>query len=113
MRKILRVALLALMATLAACGDPRFDSPDFKVRYATADERRDTLANFERAWSKRPIETSVQQSWYERRLIARAAFFGRKIKWTETYKSACSFWADCQREHIDRYDDDPYKDDDS
>lgn len=110
MRKFLQLAALALMATCAGCTDARFQSPEFKIRYATADERRETLANFRYAWAVRPMEYSVKQSWYERRLIARAAVFGRRIKRTETYKEACSFWASCQREHIDRYDDDPYKD---
>lgn len=101
------MATLALVAALAGCADPRFQSPDFKMRYATADERRETLANLRMAWYTRPMETSVKQGWYERRLIARAAVFGRRIKNTETYRSACAFWVSCQREHIDRYDDEP------
>lgn len=108
MRIILQLAALALVASLAGCADPRFEPPEFKLRYATPDERRETLANFQRAWAERPMEISVKQSWYERRLLARAAIFGRRIKNTETYKSACTFWARSQREHIDRYDDDPY-----
>jgi len=63
----------------------------------------------QRAWYERVLETSDDQRWYERRLINRASFFGRKIKNTETYQSACSFWMGCVREHIDRYDDEHYK----
>lgn len=109
MRKLLLLAALALMGGLTGCTDARFEPPKVQLRYSTPIERRASLSLLQRAWNERVRETSEEQCWYERRLIDRAAIFGRKIKNTETYQSACSFWMSCVREHIDRYDDDHYK----
>jgi hypothetical protein len=57
---------------------------------------------------ERPEDPTDDHCWYERRLLDRSAFFGRKIRDTETYREACNFWMDCVREHIERYEDNRY-----
>ncbi|MCX6953693.1 MAG: hypothetical protein NTV51_16200 [Verrucomicrobia bacterium] len=109
MRKLLRVALLAVVASLAGCDDSDSRPPQIPLRAATTIERRATLSVLRRAWEDRPREISNDHFWYERRLLDRSAFFGRKVKDSETYREACSFWMSCVREHVDRYDDDLYK----
>ena len=69
-----------------------------------------TLSTFRRAWEERPEGASDDHCWYERRLLNRSAYFGRKIVNTETYVEACQFWISCLREHLDTYDDPQYKD---
>ncbi len=54
------------------------------------------------------MKKSDDHSWYERRLLDRSAYFGRKIRNTETYGAACDFWMHCVREHVERYDDEYY-----
>jgi hypothetical protein len=72
-------------------------------------ERRATLSMLRRAWEDRPMEINDDHFWYERRLLDRSAFFGRKVKDSETYHDACNFWMNCVREHVDRYDDALYR----
>lgn len=109
MRKFLLAALLAVLAGLAGCADSDSRPPNIPLRSATSIERRATLSILRRAWDDRPVATTDDHFWYERRLLDRIAFFGRKIKDSESYREACSFWMRCVREHVDRYDDDLYK----
>ena len=109
MRKLLRAVLLAFVAGLAGCADSDSRPPQISLRAATAIERRATLSILRRAWEDRPMDINNDHFWYERRLLDRSAFFGRKVKDSETYREACSFWMNCVREHVDRYDDDLYK----
>lgn len=109
MRKLLRVALLAVMAGLAGCADSDSRPPKISLQTTTTIERRATLSILRRAWEDRPMAITNDHFWYERRLLDRSAFFGRKIKDSETYREACNFWMSCVREHVDRYDDDLYK----
>lgn len=109
MRKFLQAALLAVLAGLAGCADSDSRPPNIPLRSATSIERRATLSILRRAWDDRPMEISDDHFWYERRLLDRNALFGRKIKDSESYRDACSFWMSCVREHVDRYDDDRYK----
>jgi hypothetical protein len=109
MRKFLPLALLAALASLAGCAESESRPPDIPLRSTTTIERRATLSVLRRAWEDRPEEANDNHFWYERRLLDRSAFFGRKIKDTETYREACNFWMGCVREHVERYDDDRYK----
>lgn len=109
MRKRLTTALLAIAVGLAGCDDSDYRPPKFELRCETSIERRATLSILRRAWADRPDTVNNNHFWYERRLLDRSAFFGRKIKDSETYREACSFWMSCVREHVDRYDDDLYK----
>lgn len=108
MRKSLLIVLLAFSAGLAGCADSDSRPPDIPLRVATTIERRATLSVIRRAWEDRPMEISDDHFWYERRLLDRSACFGRKIKDTELYREACSFWMICVRDHVDRYDDRRY-----
>jgi hypothetical protein len=109
MRKFLLLVALAALAGVTGCADTNSRPPNVKLHAATTIERRATLSILRRAWEDRPLEVNNDHFWYERRLLDRSAFFGRKIKDTETYREACSFWMTCLREHLDRYDDDLYK----
>jgi hypothetical protein len=109
MRNLLRVLALALGTGLAGCAESNSHPPATPLRTATAIERRASLSILRRAWEDRPMETNNDHFWYERRLLDRSAYLGRKIKDTETYLEACRFWMSCVREHVDRYDDDRYK----
>lgn len=79
------------------------------MRTETVIERRATLSVLRRAWDDRPPEVNDDHCWYERRLLDRSAYFGRKVRNTETYQEACNFWMRCLREHIEAYDDEVYK----
>ncbi len=109
MRKILPLLLLVLLAGMPGCADFASSPPTITIRVATAIERRATLSILRRAWDDRPRETNDNHFWYERRLLDRSAYFGRKIKDSETYREACSFWMSAVRDHVERYDDDRYK----
>lgn len=103
------LCLLLAGIALSGCADQRFGMPTVKLRYGTTIERRATLSSLRRAWADRPADTCAEGNLYERGLLNRAAFFGRKIKDTETYRPACDFWMDCVREHIARYEEDAHK----
>lgn len=109
MRKLLPTALLAIVVGLAGCDDTDSRPPNIALRSETSIERRATLSILRRAWADRPETVNDNHFWYERRLLDRSAYFGRKIKDSETYREACSFWMCCVREHVERYDDDLYK----
>ena len=109
MKKTLLGSMLALTACLTSCADYDSHPVATPLRTGTAIERRATLSILRRAWDERPPESSDDHCWYERRLLDRSAFFGRKIHDTETYREACSFWMGCVREHVDRYDDPRYQ----
>jgi hypothetical protein len=109
MRKILSAALLAIVAVLAGCDDTNARPPNIALRCETSIERRATLSILRRAWADRPDTVNNDHFWYERRLLDRSAYFGRKIKDSETYREGCQFWMSCVRDHVDRYDDDLYK----
>lgn len=108
-RMSLPLAGLLLLAILAGCSESESRPPSIPVRTETALERRVTLSSLRRAWEERPEGVSDDHCWYERRLLDRSAFFGRKISNTETYLEACQFWNRCLREHLETYDDDHYK----
>lgn len=108
MQQFLRIVLLAFMGSLVGCADSNSHPPSTPLRAESAIERRATLSMLHRAWDERPEGISEDHCWYERRLLDRGAFFGRKIRNTETYRDACTFWMSCLREHIERYDDERY-----
>lgn len=108
MRKYSQVVALVLVLGIAGCDDPNSRPPSVPLRANTPIERRATLSILRRAWEDRPMEISNDHSWYERRLLDRSAYFGRKIRNTETYRDACNFWMSCVREHVERYDDEYY-----
>ncbi len=103
------MAGLALLAGLAGCVDSNSRPPSVPLRADSPIERRATLSTLRRAWEERPIEISDDHSWYERRLLDRSAYFGRKIRNTETYRAACDLWMSCVKEHVERYDDGYYR----
>jgi hypothetical protein len=105
-KKILPWLLLAL---LAGCADTESRPPDIQLRYATVIERRATLSLLRRAWNERPVDATDDHCWYERRLLNRGGFFGRKVRDTETYEEACQFWMRCVREHLEAYDDETFR----
>jgi hypothetical protein len=98
-----------LLALLAGCADSASRPPDVPLRANTAIERRATLSMLRRAWSERPRDETDDHCWYERRLLNRSGYFGRKVRGSETYEEACSFWMGCVREHLEAYDDDTYR----
>ncbi len=100
---------LILLGGLAGCSSAESRPPDVPIRTATAIERRATFSILRRAWEDRPQGASDDHCWYERRLLIRSGFFGKKIKDTETYVEACQFWMRCVREHLEVYDDEHYK----
>lgn len=109
MRIILRMAVLALIMGLAGCDDADSRPPQIPLRVETAIQRRATLSILRRAWEDRPMDITNDHLWYERRLLDRSAFFGRKVRDTETYREACNFWMSCVRSHVDRYEDTHYR----
>ena len=110
MIRLVRPFLLVVVCLgLGGCADESYGLPKFKLRYETAIERRASLSALRRAWQERPETVSPDGNLYERGLLNRAAFFGRKVKGTETYRPACDFWMACVREHIARYEEDAHK----
>jgi len=108
MRKFIQVTTLVLVLIVAGCADSNSRPPSVPLRANTPIERRATLSILRRAWETRPMAISDDHSWYERRLLDRSAYFGRKIRNTESYGEACTFWMRCVREHVERYDDEYY-----
>lgn len=108
-RLVRLVCLIVACAYLSGCSDERYGIPNLKLRYESAIERRASLSALRRAWQDRPDSVSAEANLYERGLLNRAAFFGRKVKGTETYRAACDFWMACVREHIARYEEDAHK----
>lgn len=107
MARLLRfIGLVVLCALLGGCGDDDHRVPALKLRHTTAIERRASLSMLRRAWAERPGTVSVGAGLHERALLNRTAWFGRKVKDTETYRAACDFWMACVRDHIARYEDD-------
>ena len=94
---------------LTGCAESESRPPEVKLKTATAIERRATLSILRRTWEDRPTEPNDDHCWYERRLLLRSGFFGRKIRDTETYEEACRFWMNCVRRHLDAYDDETYR----
>ena len=84
MRISLLLALLALLAGLSGCTDSNSRPPSVQLRSDTVIERRATLSILRRMWVDRPLAISDDHSWYERRLLDRSAYFGRKLRNTET-----------------------------
>jgi hypothetical protein len=110
MKRRLRIVLaLALLAVLPGCEDDESHPPETPILTANPIERRVTLSVLRRAWEVRPREVSDSHCWYERRLLDRSGYFGRKIRDTETYVEACQFWMRCVREHLESYDDKTYQ----
>lgn len=109
MRFLMLALSFGVLAGLAGCSDSDDRPPAIALRADTAIARRATLSMLRRAWAERPHETSNDHLWYERRLLDRAGFFGRKVRDTEIYREACTFWMSCVREHVERYDDERYK----
>jgi hypothetical protein len=103
------LCLLLAGIALSGCAERRYGIPLVKLRYETTIERRVTLSTLRRAWADRPRKICPEGNLYERALLNRAAFFGRRIKRTETYEAACNFWMDCLREHIVSYEDEAHK----
>lgn len=99
---------LSLALGMAGCAQPNTHPPAISLRAGSAIERRATLSLLKRAWEERPQENTDDHCWYERRLLDRSAFFGRKIRDTESYREVCNFWMLCVREHIEKYDDNRY-----
>jgi hypothetical protein len=109
MKYFLRAVLLVALAGLAGCTDSDSRPPATPLRTATTIERRATMSILRRVWEERPADISHANFWYERRLLDRSAIFGRRVRDTESYNEACTFWMNCVRQHVDRYDDDLYK----
>lgn len=110
MARLVRLLCLLLAGiALGGCADRHYGFPTIKLRYGTTIERRATLSTLRRAWADRPRETGPEGNLYERGLLNRAAFFGRKVKGTETYRPACDFWMSCVGEHIARYEEDAHQ----
>ena len=102
------LCLLVACIALGGCADQRYGIPTVQLRYGTAIERRATLSTLRRAWAERPRDICPEGNLYERGLLNRAGFFGRKVKGTETYRAACDFWMDCVRAHITSYEEDAH-----
>ncbi len=100
------LCLLGVILALSACSDVSYGLPKLTMRYGTVIERRATLSALRRAWADRPDEVNDAARLYERAILNRAALFGRKVKGTESYETACNFWMACVRDHIVRYEDD-------
>lgn len=110
MTRLVRLAcLIVACACLSGCGDERYSVGSINLRYETPIQRHASLSALRRAWSTRPESTGPEGNLYERGVLNRAAFFGRKVKGTETYQAACDFWMACVREHIARYEEDAHK----
>lgn len=100
---------LSCLLPLTSCSEARYRLPTLQLRYETVVERRASLSLLRHAWEDRPQEISPEGNHYERGLLNRAAFFGRKIAGTETHRAACDFWMECVREHIERYEEDAHR----
>jgi hypothetical protein len=100
------VCLLVVWVLLSGCADDSYRLPNIQLRYGTAIERRASLSVLRRTWAERPEVVSPGASLYERALMNRAAYFGRKVKGTESYRAACDFWMACVQDHITRYEED-------
>lgn len=98
-----------LMMAWSGCAEERYGVSTIQLRYATPIERRASLSILRRAWRERPSEVSPEGNLYERSLLNRASFFGRKVNGTETYEAACDFWMACVRDHIARYEEDAHR----
>lgn len=109
MKTLPLTAVLALLAAMTGCTDHESRPATVPIRTATVVERRATFSILRRTWEDRPRTVNDDHLWYERRLLDRAAYFGRRIRNTETYSAVCDFWMACLREHIDTYDDPRYK----
>lgn len=103
------LCLLVVFSVVTGCSESDSRPPAVPMRTETVIERRATLSILRRAWEDRPEGISDAHCWYERRLLDRSAYFGRKIRDTETYLEATQFWMRCLREHLDAYDDEHYK----
>ena len=101
--------MLVVIASMTACADSSSRSLTTPLRMSTAIERRASLSLLRHTWDQMPDTVTDENFWCERRFLDRSAFFGRKIKNTETYIEACNFWMHCLREHNDRYDDERYR----
>jgi hypothetical protein len=110
MTRLVRLACLVVAcAFISGCGDDRYGIAQLRLRHATVIERRASLSALRRAWAARPDTASAEGNLYERSVLNRAAYFGRQVKDTETYRAACDFWMACVREHIARYEDDAHR----
>ncbi len=107
--RFLRLCLPVLCLVLSACADARYGIASVKLRFDSPIERRASLSALKHAWEDRPDEICPEGNLYERSLLNRAAYFGRKVKGTETYQPACDFWMRCVREHIARYEEDAHR----
>lgn len=103
------LAWVVVIATSSGCAESKPRASITNIRTSTSMERITTLSALQSVWENRPTELSEANFWYERRLIARSAYFGKKVQGTECFDQACSFWSGCVHAHISRYGTDIYK----
>ncbi|MFI5335552.1 MAG: hypothetical protein ACHQ5A_02125 [Opitutales bacterium] len=103
--RLLRPLLLLALLILSGCAESQSSPPPISLRYRTAIERRATLSLLKRAWEDRPDSITEEHKWYERRLLNRIGFFGKKVNGTESFRPVSQFWLECLGAHQNRYDD--------
>jgi len=105
MSRLVAPVLLGLLLALAGCEADEARPPDIALRTESAIARQATLSKLRRAWAERPEEVTDAHGWYERRLLNRIGAFGKRVKGTESFRTASQFWLDCLHAHRLRYED--------
>lgn len=102
---IFGLVVLAMVGTALAFRPPDKAIETTSIRTRTANDRRESLAGLQRAWSNRAFVDSPENAREERAFLNRLAYFVRATQGRETYGPACQFWNQAYHDHASRYSD--------